>query len=172
MPTSLLLFFFPYNTDDVYDEGNDSLLDMEGLEPNPRGEGYILALAIPPAFHGFIVGYKGATRMNIEKETKCHLRIPPKGQAGSISQLEEEEEEKEGGRERGKGKGKEGEGKEGGREGEGKGGREGEKKLRECVIDEDRLEISVGWGEGEEEGRKDSLKDLPFMGYLFLIHSL
>ena len=78
------------HTDDVYDEGEDSTMELDGLEPIPisAGGGYSLSLAVPPIFFKFIIGVRGATRSNIEQETKCKLRIPFKGQEGSLGELD------------------------------------------------------------------------------------
>lgn len=72
----------------MYDEGDDCTTELEGLEQIPAraGGGYSLSLAIPPIFFKFIIGTKGATRANIEQETKCRLRIPHKGQDGNLGE--------------------------------------------------------------------------------------
>ncbi len=79
-----------YVIDDVYDEGQEDGLELEGLEqiPPERGGGYSLAPPIPPAFFKFIIGSKGATRAIIESDTKCKLRIPRKGQEGHLGKCE------------------------------------------------------------------------------------
>jgi len=70
----------------VYDEGQESGLDLEGLEPMPpeRGGGYSLSLPTPATFFKYIIGTKGVTRSNIEEDTKCKLRIPRRGQDGNL----------------------------------------------------------------------------------------
>ena len=83
------LFFFSRFPDDVYDEGQESGLELEGLEqiPPEKGGGYSLAPCIPPAFFKFIIASKGVTRANIESDTKCRLRIPRKGQEGRLGEI-------------------------------------------------------------------------------------
>ena len=74
--------------DDVYDEGQDTTMELEGLEQIPAnaGGGFSLSLAVPQIFFKFIIGAKGATRANIEQETKCLLRIPRRGQDGNLGE--------------------------------------------------------------------------------------
>ena len=71
---------------DVYDEGQESGLHLEGLEsiPSERGGGFSLSLPIPATFFKYVIGAKGVTRSNIEEDTKCKLRIPRKGQDGDL----------------------------------------------------------------------------------------
>ena len=68
--------------DDTYDEGEDTSIQLEGLEQ--MSWGYRLPLPIPSVFYKYIIGAKGATRENIESDTKCKLRIPKKGASGNI----------------------------------------------------------------------------------------
>lgn len=68
----------------MYDEGNDPSLELDGLELAPSGRGYTLSLLVPPVFFKYVIGVKGITLSTIEKDTKCKLKIPKKGQEGSI----------------------------------------------------------------------------------------
>lgn len=51
----------------------------------PSGK-YSLSLAIPDVFFKYIIGRLGSTRENIERDTKCRLIIPRKGERGDIGE--------------------------------------------------------------------------------------
>lgn len=64
--------------DDTYDEGDDPLSELSGAVQLPNGL-YSLSLPMPSEFFKFIIGSQGATRKNIEEDTKCRLSIPKRG---------------------------------------------------------------------------------------------
>ncbi len=70
------------HADDTYDEGEDIASQLEGLERTAQG--YRLVLPIPSVFYKYIIGARGATRENIESDTKCHLNIPRRGEVGNV----------------------------------------------------------------------------------------
>ena len=73
--------------DDVYDEGDESAVQLEGVEPTPGGGGFILKMDIPSNFYKYIIGRQGNTKASIEKETKCRIRIPRRGEKGDIGEI-------------------------------------------------------------------------------------
>ena len=71
------------HVDDTYDEGDEPFSELEGLVSLPGG-GYSLSLSIPEVFFKYIIGHRGSTRSNIEKDTKCRLTVPQRGRGGDI----------------------------------------------------------------------------------------
>ena len=80
-PTSTSLSLPP--SDDEYDEGEDTTVELQGVEPLPGG-GYLIRLPIPSVFFKYIIGREGKTKTNIEKETGCKLKIPSWGVEGDV----------------------------------------------------------------------------------------
>lgn len=75
------------HADDTYDEGDEPLSELKGVVQLP-GRMYSLSLPIPAVFFRYIIGSKGSTRENIERDTQCRLTIPRRGEEGDISELE------------------------------------------------------------------------------------
>ena len=69
--------------DDVYDEGEDTSVELEGVEQTSSG-GYMMKLSIPSVFFKYIIGKEGRTKANIERDTRCRMTIPNRGTEGDI----------------------------------------------------------------------------------------
>lgn len=69
----------------MYDEGEDTTAELEGLEQLPNGT-YQLKLPTPSQFFKYIIGKEGRTKKGIERDTGCHLWIPSRGVEGDISE--------------------------------------------------------------------------------------
>ena len=73
--------------DDEYDEGEEpEWAELDGVEDLPGGVGYSLRVATPSVFFKHIIGREGRTKANIERDTKCRIRIPPRGKEGDIGE--------------------------------------------------------------------------------------
>ena len=73
--------------DDEYDEGEEpEWAELDGVEELPGGVGYSLRVATPSVFFKHIIGREGRTKANIERDTKCRIRIPPRGKEGDIGE--------------------------------------------------------------------------------------
>ena len=73
--------------DDEYDEGEEpEWAELDGVEELPGGVGYSLRVATPSVFFKRIIGREGRTKANIERDTKCRIRIPPQGKEGDIGE--------------------------------------------------------------------------------------
>ena len=72
--------------DDVYDEGEDTAVDLEGLEQLRNGS-YQLKMPIPAVFFKYIIGKEGRTKKGIERDTDCRLWIPSRGKEGDVGQF-------------------------------------------------------------------------------------
>lgn len=70
--------------DDEYDEEEDLAEELKGVEHTRRG-GLLLRMDIPEVFYKYIIGRQGKTKATIEKDTGCHIRIPPRGKTGDVS---------------------------------------------------------------------------------------
>ncbi len=43
-------------------------------------------MAVPAAFYKYVIGHQGATKANIERETKTKIRVPQRGAQGGIGE--------------------------------------------------------------------------------------
>ena len=77
-----------FNSDDVYDEGEDVEADLDGIKKLPNGN-YRLKLPVSPVFFKYIIGKEGRTKKGIERDTECRLWLPPKGREGDVGQYED-----------------------------------------------------------------------------------
>jgi hypothetical protein len=63
----------PKNTE-FYEECNEETCDA--LTQDPKTQEYILKMEVPKAYHKFISGKRGATKLRIEQETFTTILLP------------------------------------------------------------------------------------------------